>query len=341
MFNRIGLVEMLEQARDSDHWNSPLGEAAPGTKRGRGVAVGFWMNGGGKSTVDLMLQDDGTVAMNEGSQDIGGSRASIAMQAAEVLGLDAHDVHPSIPGTDEIGYTGTTGGSRVTYATGYAAWEAATKMVEEMRERAAILWGIDVDDVEFSGGVFSSKSDPELNLGFKDLATRLGDTGGPISTTSSVNLAAAGNAFGLHICDLEIDPDTGKTDVVRYSVFQDAGKAIHPAYVENQMQGGAAQGIGWALNEEYFMNDDGSMANFSFLDYRMPTSLDLPMLETHIVEVANPMHPFGVRGVGEVPIAPPLGAIPNAINDALGVRLREHPMKPGRILEALASKNGG
>ncbi len=341
MFNRIGLVEMLEQARDSDHWNSELGDPAPGTKRGRGVAVGFWMNGGGKSTVDLMLQDDGTVAMNEGSQDIGGSRASIAMQAAEVLGLDAHDVHPSIPSTDEIGYTGTTGGSRVTYATGYAAWEAATKMVDIMRERASMLWGIDVDDVDFSDGVFSSKSDPELNLGFKDLAGRLGDTGGPISTTSSVNLSAAGNAFGLHICDLEIDPDTGKTDVVRYSVFQDAGKAIHPAYVENQMQGGAAQGIGWALNEEYFMNDDGSMANFSFLDYRMPTSLDLPMIETHIVEVANPMHPFGVRGVGEVPIAPPLGAVPNAINDAVGVRLREHPMKPGRIIEALAKSNGG
>ncbi len=341
MFNRIGLVEMLEQARDSDHWNSPLGEPAPGRKRGRGVGVGFWMNGGGKSTVDLMLQDDGTVAMNEGSQDIGGSRASIAMQAAEVLGLDAHDVHPTIPNTDEIGYTGTTGGSRVTYATGFAAWEAAMKMVDEMKVRAGALWGIDEDDVEFSDGLFSSKSDPELSLGFKDLASRLGDTGGPISTTSSVNLAAAGNAFGLHICDLDIDPDTGKTDVVRYSVFQDAGKAIHPSYVENQMQGGAAQGIGWALNEEYFMNEDGSMANFSFLDYRMPTSLDLPMLETHIVEVANPMHPFGVRGVGEVPIAPPLGAIPNAINDAIGVRLQEQPMKPGRILEALAAKNGG
>ena len=341
MFNRIGLIETLEAARDSDHWNSDLGEPAPGNVRGRGLAVGFWMNGGGKSTVDLMLQDDGTVAMNEGSQDIGGSRASIAMQAAEVLGLAAEDVSPSVPDTDEIGYTGTTGGSRVTYATGFAAWEAANKMVEEMRHRAALLWGIDADDVQFENGVFSSKSDPELRQGFKQLAHNLGDTGGPISTSSSVNLSAAGNAYGLHICDLEIDPDTGKTDVVRYSVFQDAGKAIHPSYVENQMQGGAAQGIGWALNEEYFMNDDGSMANFSFLDYRMPISLDLPMIDCHIVEVANPMHPFGVRGVGEVPIAPPLGAVPNAINDAVGVRLNEQPMNAGRILEALAKKNGG
>ncbi len=341
MFNRIGLIETLEAGRESDHWNSELGEPAPGNVRGRGMAVGFWMNGGGKSTVDLMLQDDGTVAMNEGSQDIGGTRASIAMQAAEVLGLAAEDLNPQIPDTDEIGYTGTTGGSRVTYATGFAAWEAANKMVEEMRHRAAMLWGIDGDDVQFEDGVFSSKSDPELRQGFKQLAQNLGDTGGPISTSASVNLAAAGNAFALHICDLEIDPDTGKTDVVRYTAIQDAGKAIHPSYVENQIQGGAAQGIGWALNEEYFMNDDGSMANFSFLDYRMPISLDLPMIDCEIVEVPNPMHPFGVRGVGEVPIAPPLGAIPNAINDAIGVRLNEQPMKAGRILEALAKKNGG
>ncbi len=340
MFNRIGLVETLEATRASDHWNSSLGEPAPGKVRGRGIATGFWMNGGGKSTVDLMLQDDGTVAMNEGSQDIGGSRASIAMQAAEVFGIAAEDVNPRVPGTDEIGYTGTTGGSRVTYATGFAAWEAANAMVEAMRERAAILWGIDADDVQFENGVFSSKSDPELSQDFKQLASNLGETGGPISTSASVNLAAAGNAFAVHICDLEIDPDTGKTDVVRYTALQDAGTAIHPSYVENQIQGGAAQGIGWALNEEYFMNEDGSMANFSFLDYRMPISLDLPMIDTKIIEVPNPMHPFGVRGVGEVPIAPPLGAIPNAIHDAVGVRLNEQPMKAGRILEAIATKNG-
>ena len=340
MFNRIGLVETLEAARDSDHWNSPLGEPNPGNIRGRGIATGFWMNGGGKSTVDLMLQDDGTIALNEGSQDIGGSRASIAMQAAEVLGIAAEDVNPQIPGTDEIGYTGTTGGSRVTYATGFAAWEAANKMVNEMKQRAALLWGIDPDDVQFKDGVFSSKSDPELRQGFKQLATNLGDTGGPISTSASVNLAAAGNAFGVHICDLEVDPETGKTDIVRYTALQDAGTAIHPDYVENQIQGGAVQGIGWALNEEYFMNEDGGMANFSFLDYRMPISLDLPMIETEIIEVPNPMHPFGVRGVGEVPIAPPLGAIPNAIHNALGIRLNEQPMKAGRILESLAEKNG-
>lgn len=336
MIGKVGLIETLEAIRDSDHWNSPLGDPAPGKVRGRGVASGYWMNGGGKSTVDLMLQDDGTVAMNEGSADIGGTRASIAMQAAEVLGLAAEDIHPYIPNTDSIGFTGTTGGSRTTYATGYAAWEAANKLIDELKNRAAILWGIDASDVQFDSGRFSSGSDPELSIGFKDLARRVGDTGGPVSSTASVNLAAAGNAYGVHICDLEIDPETGKTDVVRYTAAQDVGKAAHPSYAEGQIQGGVSQGIGWALNEEYFITDEGAMANHTFLDYRMPTSLDLPMIETIMVEVPNPLHPFGVRGVGEVPLAPPLPAAANAVKDAIGKRVVDHPIKPGRILEALA-----
>jgi CO/xanthine dehydrogenase Mo-binding subunit len=163
-------------------------------------------------------------------------------------------------------------------------------------------------------------------------------TGGPVSSTASVNLAAAGNAYAVHICDLEIDPETGKTDVVRYTAVQDVGKAVHPSYVEGQIQGGVAQGIGWTLNEEYFLRDDGSMANTSFLDYRMPIALDLPMIDTILVEVANPMHPFGVRGVGEVPIAPPLPAVANAIKDATGKRLLDLPLKAGRILESFNGK---
>jgi CO/xanthine dehydrogenase Mo-binding subunit len=337
-FNKIGLEECLIAARESDHWRTPLERSANGKLRGRGIASGYWMNGGGKSTVDLMLQDDGIVTMSEGSADIGGTRASIAMQAAEVLGLPAEDVHPSIPDTDTIGFTGTTGGSRTTYATGYAAWEAANKLVETMKERAAILWGIDPSDVQYEKAVFSSRTDPELRMGLKELASKVDQTGGPVSSTASVNLAAAGNAYAVHICDLEIDPETGKTDVVRYTAVQDVGKAVHPSYVEGQIQGGVAQGIGWTLNEEYFLRDDGSMANTSFLDYRMPIALDLPMIDTILVEVANPMHPFGVRGVGEVPIAPPLPAVANAIKDATGKRLLDLPLKAGRILESFNGK---
>ena len=149
-----------------------------------------------------------------------------------------------------------------------------------------------------------------------------------------------GNAFGLHVVDVEVDPDTGKVEILRYTALQDAGKAIHPSYVEGQMQGGAVQGIGWALNEEYYRGEQGQMLNSSFLDYRMPISLDLPMIDTVIVEVANPGHPLGVRGVGEVCLVPPMAAIANAIYDAIGIRMEHLPMNPASILEALWEKDG-
>ncbi len=340
IFPRIGMEEVLDATKETDHWNSELGEASPGRVRGRGFASGYWFNVGLQSSVNLSLNGDGTVELVEGSTDIGGTRASIAMQAAETLGITAEDVNPTVVDTDTVGFTAVTGGSRVTYATGYAAYNAAIEMIDKLKVRASRLWSIDEDDVQFEDGVFSSSSDPELSIGFKDLAGKLDDTGGPVTSTGSVDLEAAGGAYGTHICDLEIDPETGKTDVVRYTIVQDAGRAIHPSYVEGQMQGGAAQGIGWALNEEYYMGDDGVMSNSSYLDYRMPTSLDLPNIETVIVEVPNPVHPYGVRGVGEVPIVPPVPAVGNAIKDAIGIRLRETPMNAGRIVSALESENG-
>ena len=186
--------------------------------------------------------------------------------------------------------------------------------------------------------VITHKRDTELKTTFKDLARRLNATGGPIVGRATVNPAGVGNAFALHIVDVEVAPETGKVDILRYTALQDAGKAIHPSYVEGQIQGGAAQGIGWALNEEYYLNDQGQMMNSSFLDYRMPISLDLPMIDTVIVEVANPGHPYGVRGVDEVPIIPPMAAIANAIYDAVGVRMTQLPVSPDSILEALWEK---
>ena len=134
---------------------------------------------------------------------------------------------------------------------------------------------------------------------------------------------------------MDVGEETGKVEILRYTAVQDAGRAIHPSYVEGQIQGGAVQGIGWALNEEYIYNAEGTMTNASFLDYRMPTCLDLPMIDAVIVEVPNPGHPYGVRGVGEVPIVPPMAAIANAIYDAIGVRMTELPMSPDRLLKAM------
>jgi CO/xanthine dehydrogenase Mo-binding subunit len=253
------------------------------------------------------------------------------MQAAEVLGIPVEDFHPSIPDTDSIGFTGVTGGSRTTYTTGLAAYNAAQKLVAELKERVAELWETETDKVDFSDGVFNANGD---SIGIQELAGKLDPTGGPATSTASVNLAEAGNAYGVHICDLEVDLATGKTDVIRYTAVQDVGKAVHPQYAEGQIQGGVVQGLGWALNEEYFITDEGAMANKSFLDYRMPTSLDMPMIDTIMVEVPNPLHPYGVRGVGEVPICPPLSAATQAIKQATGKTYYELPVKPGRIIEA-------
>ena len=332
VFNKVGLVETLEAMRDHPHYNAPLGE-----NQGRGVAVGFWFNIGFDSAVDLAVNDDGTVNLTEGSTDIGGSRASIAMQAAEVLGIPAEDVHPSVVDTDSVGYTFLTGGSRTTFATGWAAYEAAQSMKQQMIERAAMIWEVDADSVQMEQGVISSTSDPELSLTFKELAGQLGGTGGRISATASGNYKGWGGSFAGNIVDVEVDPETGKTDVTRFTAFQDVGKAIHPSYVEGQMQGGSVQGIGWALNEEYYMNDDGGMDNSTLLDYRMPTSLDIPMIDTVIVEVANPGHPFGVRGVGEANIVPPTPALANALQNATGTRLLETPMNSVAIVAAQGS----
>jgi len=339
-FSVIGTKDVVNATKSSDHWNSDLGTAPEGKVRGRGISNGYWFNIGLKSSVNLNVNNDGTVTLIEGSTDIGGSRASISMQAAEELGIPAEDVRPSIVDTDSVGYTDVTGGSRTTYATGFAAWKAANNLVDELKGRVAMLWSegtgeLGKDDVTFESGVFRSKAEPQKSISFKKLADKLDDLGGPAISTGSVDLESAGDGFGMHIADIEVDLATGKTDVIRYTAVQDVGKAIHPSYVEGQMQGGAVQGIGWALNEEYYMQDEGGMANSSFLDYRMPTSLDLPEIETVIVEIPTPLHPYGVRGVGEVPICPPLAAIGNAIKDALGVRLTDLPMNPGRIIEAL------
>ncbi len=333
-FPRVGNLETLQASKEHEHYSAPL----EGANRGRGVAGGFWFNAGGPSSATASVNADGTISLVEGSPDIGGTRAAVAMQLAEVLGIPAEDVHPVVADTDSVGYTSMTGGSSVAFKTGWACYEAAQDVKRQMIERAARIWDVSSGDVEFSNAVLTHKSDPELRLTFKELSGMLNSTGGPIVGRANVDPSGVGGVFALHIVDVEVDPDTGKVDILRYTALQDAGKAIHPSYVEGQMQGGVVQGIGWALNEEYFYNDQGEMANSSFLDYRMPTSLDLPMIDTVIIEVANPGHPYGVRGVGEIPIVPPMAAIANAIYNAIGIRMVKLPMSPGSILEALWEK---
>ncbi|MQF65213.1 xanthine dehydrogenase family protein molybdopterin-binding subunit [SAR202 cluster bacterium AC-409-J13_OGT_754m] len=327
----IGVKELIEAMKNHDHWKSPI----QGPYVGRGVAIGLWFNIGLPSSCSISVRKDGTVALVEGNPDIGGTRVSISMQAAEVLGIRAEDVQPTVVNTDLIGFTGLTAGSRTTFATGWAAYEAAQDVKQQMIDRAAIVMETESKNIDMQNGVFKDTKNPDVSMTFKELASQLDSTGGPIMGQSTVNPKGVGASASGCMVDLAVDPETGKITILRFTGFQDAGKAVHPSYVEGQIQGGSVQGIGWSINEEYFYGPQGDLTNSTFLDYRMPTALDLPMIDTVIVEVPNPGHPYGVRGVGEASIIPPPAAIANAIHQAIGLRMNQLPMNPTAILEGL------
>jgi CO/xanthine dehydrogenase Mo-binding subunit len=330
------LKQVLEASRNHPHWRAPLEPS-----QGRGIACGFWFNAGMNSSATITLAGDGSAAVVTGNPDIGGTRVAQALMVAEELGIPVERVRPSVADTDSAGYTDVTGGSRVCYATGMAVIGAAHDVREQLRARAAKIWNVDLESVGWNAGcavgLNGAGKCPPLTL--TELAAQMANTGGPIVGRASISAPMAGPAFAAHICDLEVDKETGRSRVVRYTTIQDAGKAVHPSFVEGQMQGGASQGIGWALNEEYVFDADGVMENPGFLDYRMPVASDLPMIDTLIVEVPNPLHPYGVRGVGEVPIVPPLATIANAMRDATGVRFTELPLSPPRVLKGLAARS--
>jgi CO/xanthine dehydrogenase Mo-binding subunit len=334
-YKRIGFVETCEAIKNSEHFRSEL----IGPNRGRGVASGYWRNNGLQSSATVNIHTDGSVSVVTGSVDIGGSRVVMAMIVAEVLGLDVNEVRPLVGDTDSIGHTDVTGGSRVALATGLAVYRAAHDALGQLKERAAKLWEKKREEVQFHRGTFSAPEVP-TPMTLKQLASRLARTGGPVTGRATLDASATvGGTFATMCVDVEVDPETGKVQILRCTIAQDAGRALHPSYVEGQLQGGVAQGIGWALNEEYFYDEKGLLRNSALLDYRMPTCLDLPMIETIVVEVPNPDHPLGTRGVGEIAIVPPMAAVANAIYHAVGVRMTELPMSPPRVLKAMLTKS--
>ncbi|MEO1291532.1 MAG: xanthine dehydrogenase family protein molybdopterin-binding subunit [Pseudomonadota bacterium] len=337
-YDKIGLTATLATAKAHPHLSAPLGP-----NQGRGVACGFWFNFGGDTCVSLNIGSDGTVSVIEGNPDIGGSRAAMSQMAAEELGIPYEKVRTVIADTASLGYNEVTDGSRVTFAVGLATIEAARDAIRKLCARAAALWGIPEDAVIWEDGCAKPaghNAGEHKPMTLAEIAAIASETGGPIAGHYEVNADGAGVSFATHVCDVEIDPETGATKVLRYTVFQDAGKAVHPSYVEGQFQGGAVQGVGWALNEEYVYGADGRLQNPGFLDYRIPVASDLPMIDAVIVEVPNPGHPYGVRGVGETSIVPPLAAVANAVSAATGVRMTELPMAPPKILAALARREG-
>lgn len=329
----IGYAECLEAAKAHPHYSAPLGP-----NQGRGVACGFWGNYGGPSTASVAVAADGTILVTEGNPDIGGSRAAMAIMAAETFEVPYENVRVTVADTSTIGYSMLTGGSRTAFATGMAVVNAAKEVISDLKRRAAMMWSVEPDQVEWSDGaaVCLAEGRTDERLTIKDIASKSAMSGGPIAEEATTNSPDFLPGYGVHICDTEVDPETGHVSVTRYTVVQDVGRAIHPDYVEGQMQGGAVQGIGWALNEAYCFDKSGRVDNPGFLDYRMPVASDLPMIDTVMVEERpNPAHPFGVKGVGEVPIVPPLAAVGNSVSRATGIRMYALPLTPDRVYASL------
>ncbi|MFT5509312.1 MAG: CO/xanthine dehydrogenase Mo-binding subunit [Hyphomicrobiaceae bacterium] len=332
-FAKMGYVESLETAMAHDHYKAPLGP-----NQGRGVASGFWFNAGGESSAQINVNEDGTVVVVTGHPDIGGSRASMMNIAAELLGIHVNKVQALIGDTSSIPFSAVTGGSRATFAAGMVVTQSANELITILRTRAAKIWEIDPEAVVWENGhakPAGSNAGAFEPLSLAAIAAKASATGGPINARASQTTAGASGGFATHICDVEIDRETGHVKLLRYTSFQDAGRAIHPSYVEGQMQGGVVQGLGWALNEEYIYDKNGALDNASFLDYRIPVASDLPMLEAVVLEIPNDKHPQGIRGVGEVPLVPVMAAVSNAIHGATGLRLQSLPMSPPKVLAAL------
>lgn len=329
-FDEIGLIETIDAARNCDHYKSPVPEG-----QGRGIACGFWFNRGGETTGTMNLAPDGTVNIILGTADVAGSRMSMAMMAAEEFGIPVDRVRATLADTNALGFNRVTAGSRTTFSSGMVVVNNARQVIGELCRRAAKIWNVPEEGVKFEDGhcrpASSNVGDFEP-LSMKDIASKTTYTMGAIAGHSEMNVTGAGPGFAVHIVDTEVDKETGFVAVKRYTIVEDAGKMISPIQVEGQLQGAAVQAIGWALNEEYVYGDDGRLQNAAFLDYRMPVASDVPMIDTVIVEVPNPKHPYGLRGVGEVPLTPGPAAIGNSIASAIGVRPASLPMSPPKLL---------
>ena len=331
----INFEACLNAAKNSAHYQSSIGENTDTTGFGRAIAVGFWRNGGNVSSAEIHMNADGSASLVTGSSDLSGTRISLAMMAAEELQMPLEKIASRVGDTEMIGFTSTSGGSRTINATGQAVVNATRDAIHQMKQRAASGWNVPVEEVTWqSGKAVCARLNEEMRA--KDICKNAPNTGGPITGRDSLNVPpGVAPSLAVHICDVAVDKETGQTRLLRYTTVQDAGRAIHPDYVEGQLQGGAVQGIGWALNEEYVFDESGVLQNPGFLDYRIPLASDLPMIETVIVEVPNPLHPYGVRGVGESPIVPPLAAVASAISSAIMTPMTELPCSPPRVLKAI------
>ncbi len=337
-FPSIGLTTILDSIGGHSCWRDPIRPGA--LPRGRGLALGYWRGTSMTSAAHVMMSGDGRPMVTMGSVDISGTRTTMAQIAAEEFGLGLDDVHVAMGDTKSSGYSDAAAGSRLARTMAAAVAEACRDALAQLTKRAAEKLQCVPADIAYASGVFRRTGTTGAEITLHDLMRATLTDGAIIGRGVSTKLPL-GVEIAAQIADVEVDPETGQVTILRYTAFQDVGRALNPAAVEGQMEGSAVQGIGWALTEGFDYAPDGRLRNASLLDYRMPTALDVPPIECVLIETPVPNVPYGVRGVGEVPIVPAAAAVANAIRRAIGVRMSEMPMTPERILRAIKGARFG
>jgi len=330
---KIGLKETLQAIAQHPIWKTKLGP-----NQGRGFAIGGWGGGRGPASATVKLEDNGAFHVVVGSVDLTGTHTAFAQIAAEVLNMPLSKVQVIKADTDTASFAPASGGSQITYSMGVAVKEAAAEARRQILERAAQELEAESEMLEMADGKVWVRVEPskeitlaklyELSAGWTAKYT-------PIVGHASIERRKGAPSYAAAVADVEVEPETGRVQLLRLVVAQDVGKAINPMAVEGQMQGAAVQGVGMALWEELAFGPDGHVLNASLLDYHKPTAGDVPFIETMIVEVPSDDGPFGAKIVGEPSIIPPAPAIANAVADAIGVRITEFPITPERVWRAM------
>ena len=331
-FPSIGLTTILQRVGEHPCWTDPLTKGR--WPRGRGLALGYWRGTSMTSAGHITIAGDGRPMVTMGAIDLSGTRTTMAQVVAEEFDLPIGDIHISTGDTKSVGYSDGAAGSRVARTMTAALVEASRDALAQLSRRAAEKLQCRTEDLGYARGVFRSHQVGGPAISLAELMQATLTEGAVVGRGVSTKLPL-GVEIGAHVCDVEVDTATGRVTVLRYTAFQDVGLALNPAAVEGQIEGSVVQGLGWALTEGFDYGPDGRLRNASLLDYRMPTALDVPVIECVIVETPVPNVPYGVRGVGEVPIVPPAACVANAIARATGVRLTRMPMTPERVLRAL------
>jgi xanthine dehydrogenase molybdenum-binding subunit len=330
-FPSIALTTIIERIASHPCWTSPLGTGA--LPRGRGLAFGYWRGTSMTSAAHVTMSGDGRPMVTMGAVDLTGTRTAMAQVAAEEFGLSISDIHVATGDTKSSGYSDVAAGSRVGRTMAAAVAQACQDALAQLHQRAAEKMQCRAADLSYARGAFRRGADGS-SISLSDLMHATLTEGAIIGRGVSTKLPLGVEA-GAHVCDVEVDPETGQVTILRYTAFQDVGRALNPPAVEGQIEGSVSQGLGWALTEGFDYGADGRLRNASMLDYRMPTALDLPKIATVLIETPVPDVPYGVRGVAEMPIVPVAACVGNAIRRAVGVRLTEMPMTPERVLRAI------